>query len=122
MAGHDNALTTRRNVIGSRSHRLVGFPKPGLASTVAVDPPSIAPGATGHVDVTVLGVRLGAAQRGRHVVVGLPPSGLESGLVALSTVCIADDTVRVTLANPSSTPVDGAERTWTMLLFTKAGT
>lgn len=99
-----------------RYGRLIGFSAGrAVISVPGVDPPSIAGGATGFVDVTVAGAKVGALRRQR--VAMFPPTALETGLVITSTPIQANNTVRINLLNTTGAPIDGASRTWTARLF-----
>jgi len=99
-----------------RYGRLIGYlTGRQLLTVLAVDPPSIAGGATGFVDVTIPDVKLGALRRQR--VVMIPPTALEAGLVITSTPIQANNTVRINLLNTTGAPIDGASRTWTARVF-----
>jgi hypothetical protein len=93
---------------------LYGFKRSRTLLTVTgVDPPSIAGGASGFVDVTVPGA---VVSRSRRVLM-FPPATLEAGLQVVSTLITAANTVRITLKNTTGAPIDGASRTWTARLF-----
>jgi hypothetical protein len=79
--------------------------------TVSVDPPSIAAGAASNVDVTVRGVAVG------DDVIAIPPDTLEAGLVLQGATVSAADTVRLRLYNPTAAAIDGAARTWTLIII-----
>ena len=78
---------------------------------VAVNPPSIAAGATANVDVATPDVHRG------HAVVAIPPDTLEAGLVFKGCNVVADGSLRFTLSNPTAGAVDGAALDWTVLVF-----
>jgi len=79
--------------------------------TVAVDPPSIAAGAKGTVDVTVTGAATGDR------VIAIPPEALEAGLVPITALVPAANTVRIVLYNPTAAAIDGASRDWIIILI-----
>ena len=78
----------------------------------AVDPASIAAGAAGNTDITVLGVKKDA------LVIGVPPIDLEAGVVPQACSAPSDDTIRVRLVNHTASAVDGASKTWNFVVFT----
>lgn len=95
-----NQLTRGRIVVGES---VFG----GLVSgTVAIDPPSVASGATETVDVTIAGVEA------TDVVVLEAPALLEDGLVVKGVRAKAGG-VDLDLYNPTGGAVDGAELDWT---------
>ncbi len=79
-------------------------------TVVAVDPPSITTLALGTVAVTVPGVVVG------DLVIATPPATLEAGLVPISAIVTAPNTVTLTLLNAKGTTVDGASLNWTFAL------
>lgn len=80
------------------------------SGTVAVDPASIAAGASAETAVTITGVAAG------DIVILEPPASLESGLVADGVGRVsAADTVQVRLTNASAAAIDGASLTWRYL-------
>jgi hypothetical protein len=113
-----NALTDRKNMIGSRAHRLPGFEKEGAPSVVSVNPGSCDGGATVTVDISVPG----AKPVRWHLVVVVPPVDLEAGLAALSSEIVGADTVRLLIANRSAAPINGASRNWEVFLFRRRAT
>jgi hypothetical protein len=86
-----------------------------ITEQVAVDPASINAGALG----TTSSITVQAAREGM-VVVPIAPSSLEAGLVPIRAEVTAHKTVSLTLYNDSGSPVNGASRTWTFLLFAGA--
>jgi len=78
--------------------------------TVSVDPPSIAAGAKGTVDVTVTGAETGDS------VIAIAPEALEAGLVPITALVPTANTVRIVLYNPTAAAIDGAARNWTIIL------
>jgi len=79
--------------------------------TVAVDPPSIAAGAKGTVDVAVTGAETD------DYVIAIAPEALEAGLVPITALVTAANTVRIVLYNPTAAAIDGASRDWTIILI-----
>ena len=79
--------------------------------TVSVDPASLAGGAAANTDVTVNGVAPG------DIVLAIPPDTLEAGLVFIGSSVPAANTVRIRLYNPTAGAIDGAARTWTLLIL-----
>lgn len=93
------------------------FAKGRALATVSVDPPSIAAGQTGYIDVTLTGAKVTPHQRA----VFLPPADLEAGLEVTTTPIIDTDTVRVSFRNTSGDTIDGVARDWTAHLCSKPG-
>ncbi len=79
---------------------------PALQGTVGVDPPSIAKASTVNVDVSVSGLLTS------HKVYVQCQSDLENGLVCIGAYCPVNGTLRVRIANWSSSAINGALRTW----------
>ena len=79
---------------------------PALQGTVGVDPPSIAKASTSNVDVSVVGLLTS------HRVYVQCQSDLENGLVCIAAYCPVNGTLRLRMANWSSSAIDGALRTW----------
>lgn len=77
--------------------------------TVAVDPASVSANSRGTTSVTITGVKTG------DLVIMVPPSALEAGLVSSGSPVTADDTVSLMLNNVTASPVDGTSRTWEYL-------
>ena len=77
--------------------------------TVSVNPPNAVAGANVTVDVTVTGARAGDA------FIAVPPATLEAGLVLKSITVPSNDTVRITLFNPTAGAIDGAALNWDLL-------
>jgi len=74
--------------------------------TVAVDPASIAAGASGNTDVTVTGLTTS------HKVIAMCQDALEAGLCPQAAYVPAADTLRIRLFNPTAAAIDGASRSW----------
>jgi len=74
--------------------------------TVSVDPPSIAAGASGDVDVTVSGLTTD------YKVVVMCQSYLEPGLVPQAALVPSANTLRIRLYNPTAAAIDGGPRDW----------
>ena len=79
---------------------------PALQGTVSADPPSIAKASTSNLDVSVVGLLTG------HRVYVQCQSDLENGLVCTGAYCPVNGTLRLRIANWSSSAIDGALRTW----------
>ncbi len=79
---------------------------PALQGTVGVDPPSIAKASTVNVDVSVAGLLTS------HKVYVQCQSDLENGLVCTGAYCPVNGTLRVRIANWSSSAINGSLRTW----------
>lgn len=77
-----------------------------VRGAIAVDPPSIAGGATAVVALAIAGVAVEDEVR------LTPPPALEAGLVPVGAVVTAPDTVTLTLLNVTAGAIDGAARTW----------
>lgn len=78
---------------------------------IAVDPASLTNGHSAETTVTIRGVKLG------DMVFAAPPASLEDGLIYNGCRVSAADTVKLSLANVSAAPIDGASRTWEFLVF-----
>jgi hypothetical protein len=79
---------------------------PALQGMVSVDPPSIAKASTSNVDVGVTGFLTS------HKVYVQCQSDLENGLVCIGAYCPVNGTLRLRIANWSSSAINGALRTW----------
>jgi hypothetical protein len=108
----------RANLKGAHFKRLVGWEKNGVKLTVAVDPPTIDGGETGHVDVVLA---FGLEVSKWHKCVAIPPT-LEPGLQLLTSTIIGPDVVRVLLVNQAISPIDGAEQPWDFYGFRRRAT
>jgi len=88
----------------------MGLPKrkfTGVVSgTVAVDPPSIAAGASANVDITVPNLTTA------HKVIVMCQDVLEAGLVPQGAYCQALNTLRIRLYNPTAAAIDGTSKSW----------
>lgn len=81
------------------------------ATTVAVNPASIAANTTGDTDVTITGALT------TDIVTVHPPSTLEAGLVSGGAWVQSANTVRIRLGNVTAAPIDGASANWTVVLW-----
>ena len=82
-----------------------------VKGTVAVDPGSVADGATLDVDVTITGAAVGDA------VIFHPPEDLAANLEMVGCWVSAANTVTVRLANNSGGAIDQAEKNWIYVLI-----
>lgn len=80
---------------------------------ITVDPSSIGAGSTGDTDVTVSGLETANDE----VMAVVPPAGLEDGLVLNGASIPSDDTVRITLLNRTGSSVDGASKSWNVMVY-----
>jgi len=74
--------------------------------TVTVDPPSIAAGASGDVDVTVSGLTTD------HKVIAMCQTFLDVGLVPQAAWVPSANTLRIRLYNPTGAAINGLAREW----------
>lgn len=84
--------------------------------TVAIDPPSISAGSASNVDVSVTGRDLSTTD----LIIPIPPTDLEAGLVPITAIVTAANTLRVRLYNPTTSAIDGSSRTWTIVRIKRA--
>jgi len=84
--------------------------------TVTIDPPSISANTATNVDVTVTGRELDTTD----IIIAIPPSDLETGLVPITALVTASNTIRVRLHNVTTSAIDGAAKTWTILRIKRA--
>ena len=77
-----------------------------MMGTIAVDPPSIAAGATANIDLGVTGLTVD------HFVAAECQGELEAGLVPIAVYVPSADVLRIRLYNPSSGAIDGVSRNW----------
>ena len=84
---------------------------PGLAGTVAIDPPDI----SGNT-CTVVSVTVTAIQAGDYAIV-MSPNTLDNQLIGTAATQDAVDTLKVRFCNTSDSSRDGASLSWTYLIF-----
>lgn len=82
-----------------------------VTGTVTVDPANILASTTGETSVTITGVAAG------DLVILIPPTTLEAGLVVSSTVVASANTVTLRLGNTTVGAVNAASATWTYCWF-----
>jgi hypothetical protein len=83
---------------------------PGFTASQTLDFPSIAAGTAAVLTMTATGAQVGDA------VVVIPPTGLETGLVATGFVS-ATSTVKIRVLNGTTVAVNPASATWTVLVL-----
>lgn len=99
----------------SRSTTLMGTIRPKRIKmkrkNASVNPPSIATNAVGTATATITGLAVGDA------VTAIPPVALELGLVCISAIVTAANTVTLFILNTTGGTIDGASRTWTFVVI-----
>lgn len=99
----DAAVTTAKIADGAVTEpKISGL----IATTVSIDLPSIAGGATVNVDVAVAGLTLS------HCVVAICHGDLVHGLVPIAAYVPAAGTLRVRITNFTAAAIDDVARTW----------
>jgi len=81
-----------------------------MRGTVAIDPASIAAGASGTTTVTLAGLK------STDILVLEPPAALEAGLYPKGVIA-GNGSFQLILGNPTAGAVDGTSRTWTYKVY-----